>query len=72
MARGSDINSAGSQFYIVLGDAPWLDGKYTIFGEVISGHDVVDKIAALQTNSQDQPLDPLEAKMDKVIITTLN
>jgi len=50
MARGSDINSADSQFYIVLGDAPWLDGKYTIFGEVISGRDVVDKIAALQTN----------------------
>jgi len=69
MARSADINSAGSQFYIVLGDAPWLDGKYTIFGEVISGQDVVEKISALETNSQDQPTTPEEATMEKVTIT---
>ena len=69
MARGSDINSAGSQFFIVLDDSPWLDGKYTAFGEVISGKDVVDKIAALETNSQSQPVVPLDAVMEKVIIT---
>ena len=69
MARSADINSAGSQFYIVLGDAPWLDGKYTIFGEVISGQDVVEKISALETNSQDQPTITQEATMEKVTIT---
>jgi len=72
MARGADINSAGSQFYIVLGDAPWLDGKYTVFGGVISGQQVVDNIASLKTNSQDQPLVPNEAVMKKITITTLN
>jgi dolichyl-diphosphooligosaccharide--protein glycosyltransferase len=71
MARGSDINSAGSQFYIMLGDAPWLDGKYTIFGEVISGKEVVDKIASLETNSDDQPLDVEAARIKKVVIQTI-
>jgi dolichyl-diphosphooligosaccharide---protein glycosyltransferase len=68
MARGNDINSAGSQFFIVLGNAPWLDGKYTVFGEVISGQDVVDKIASLETNSLDQPIDPKSAIIEKIVI----
>ena len=44
MARAQDPNSANSQFFICLADAPFLDGKYTVFGEVVSGMDVVDKI----------------------------
>ena len=70
MARGADINSAGSQFFIVLGDAPWLDGQYTIFGEVVSGQDIVDKIASLETNSLDQPIHPVDARIEKIIVLT--
>ena len=44
MARAQDPNSANSQFFICLADAPFLDGQYTLVGEVISGMDVVDKI----------------------------
>ena len=44
MARSMDPDSAGSQFYICLGPAPFLDGKYTVFGKVTKGMDVVDKI----------------------------
>jgi peptidyl-prolyl cis-trans isomerase B (cyclophilin B) len=44
MARSSDPNSAGSQFFICLGDASFLDGKYTAFGHVIKGDDVLGKI----------------------------
>ena len=69
MARGTDINSAGSQFFIVTGDAPFLDGKYTIFGKVIAGQDVVDKIAALQTDQLDRPIDIEAAKMKSVKIS---
>ncbi|MFY9301478.1 MAG: peptidylprolyl isomerase [Candidatus Nitrosotenuis sp.] len=70
MARGQDINSAGSQFFVVLGDAPWLDGQYTIFGEVIEGKDVVDKIGALQTNLNDQPVDPEMARIKTITISS--
>ena len=44
MARGNDPNSAGSQFYIMLGPASHLDGQYTAFGRVVSGMEVVDGI----------------------------
>jgi peptidyl-prolyl cis-trans isomerase B (cyclophilin B) len=44
MARGDDPDSAGSQIYIMLGNAPFLNGKYTAFGRVAKGMDVVDKI----------------------------
>ena len=45
MARAQDPDSAGSQFYICLAPAPFLDGNYTVFGQVIEGMDVVHKIA---------------------------
>lgn len=69
MARGEDINSAGSQFFIMLDDAPWLDGKYTIFGEVISGQEIVDKIGSLETNEKDQPINPDDARIISIKIT---
>ncbi|MBE9532341.1 MAG: peptidylprolyl isomerase, partial [Proteobacteria bacterium] len=50
-------NSAGSQFFIVVGDSFFLDGQYTVFGEVVSGMDVVDKIVNLPRNSSDLPND---------------
>ena len=44
MARSQDENSANSQFFICFDDASFLNGKYTVVGEVVSGMDVVDKI----------------------------
>jgi len=49
MARSSDPNSAGSQFFICVADAPHLDGKYTVFGEVTSKIHVIDRIAKAPT-----------------------
>jgi peptidyl-prolyl cis-trans isomerase B (cyclophilin B) len=47
MARGTDPHSAGSQFFIVHGDAPYLDSRYTAFARVVEGLDVVDKLASV-------------------------
>jgi peptidylprolyl isomerase len=44
MARSNDPDSAGSQFYITLAPAHFLDGKYTVFGKVVSGMNIVDNI----------------------------
>jgi cyclophilin family peptidyl-prolyl cis-trans isomerase len=59
MARGSDPNSGSSQFYINLANNTSLDGQYTVFGKVIAGMDVVQAIAGVPVNSQDQPISPV-------------
>ena len=56
MARAMDPDSAGSQFFIMHKDAPHLDGSYAAFGKVIEGMDVVDRIAATDTDYADRPL----------------
>jgi len=68
MARTNDPNSAGSQFFIVLNDSKFLDNQYTVFGKVIEGLDVVDKIANSTTNAMDQPEDPNSARINKIIL----
>ena len=55
MARDTRPNSAGSQFFIMHQDAPHLDGAYAAFGTVVEGMDVVDKIAAVDTDYNDRP-----------------
>jgi cyclophilin family peptidyl-prolyl cis-trans isomerase len=69
MARSQDPDSAGSQFFIVLKDSNFLDGQYTVFGRVVLGMDVVDKIASLKTDSRDAPVDSEKAMMTKVTVS---
>ena len=57
MARAQDPDSAGSQFFIMHEDAPYLDGNYAAFGKVVEGMDVVDAIAATATDYRDKPLE---------------
>ncbi len=62
MARSMMPNSAGSQFFIMHKDAPHLDGNYAAFGHVVEGIEVVDEIAAVDTDYSDKPLDPVIMK----------
>jgi cyclophilin family peptidyl-prolyl cis-trans isomerase len=53
-------NTNGSQFFIVTAEAtPWLDGKHTVFGQVVSGQDVVDRISLVERDPRDRPLEPV-------------
>lgn len=58
-----DFNDNGSQFFICLADNGGLDRRYSVFGEVFRGMDVVDKIAAAPSDEFDNPVEPIEMKM---------
>lgn len=58
MARAANPDSAGSQFFIMHDDAPYLDGQYAAFGRVVEGIDVVDEIALAPTDYNDKPKIP--------------
>ena len=68
MARAMNPNSAGSQFFIMHQDAPHLDGSYAAFGKVIEGMDVVDKIAAVDTDQSDKP--KTDVKIESIEVGT--
>jgi peptidyl-prolyl cis-trans isomerase B (cyclophilin B) len=63
MARTRDPNSAGSQFFIMVAPSPSLDGQYSIFGEVVEGLEVANKIVNVPRNSMDKPLEPVTMKV---------
>lgn len=68
MARWSHYDSAGSQFFIVVKDAPTLDGNYAAFGKVIQGLDIVDTIVSQPRNYYDMPRQ--EQQIKTIRITT--
>ena len=65
-ARTADPDSAGSQFFLMHGDAPHLDGKYTAYGKIVEGIEVVDKIVELPRDASDRPNDPPSIKSIKI------
>ncbi len=67
MARAADPDSAGSQFFIVTSDSTFLDKQYTVFGEVVDGMEVADKIVDLPRDGNDCP--EQEVKMLEVVIS---
>ncbi len=66
MARSANPDSAGSQFFICVADVPSLDGQYTVFGEVVKGIEVVDKIVSQPRDGNDNPKDRIEMTVDIV------
>jgi cyclophilin family peptidyl-prolyl cis-trans isomerase len=66
MARTNMPDTAGSQFFICVADRPDLDRQYTVFGEVVSGMEVVDKIVSQPRNAMDKPNERVEMKVEIV------
>ena len=64
MARSTDPDSAGSQFFVVTSDSTFLDRQYTVFAEVVEGLEIADKIVNLPRDGNDCPLE--EAKMLRI------
>src|ERR1700758_2472397 len=62
----SGPNTNGCQFFITVAATPWLTGNHTIFGEVVEGQDIADKISKLPKNRQDKPLQDVSVKTVKI------
>ena len=62
-------NTNGSQFFITTAATPWLDARHSIFGQVVEGQEIVDKISMTERNAQDRPLNDVIIK--KIIITKI-
>ena len=67
MARSMNPNSAGSQFFIMVDDAPHLDGQYAAFGKIIEGMEAADKIVAQPRNAMDKPDEPQVMKKVTIV-----
>lgn len=66
MARSQNIDSGSSQFFICHDNAPFLDGQYTVFGQLISGIEVVDQIVNSERDPRDNPIDRVEMTISLV------
>lgn len=72
MARGEDINSAGSQFFIITKSSRFLDKKYTVFGRVTKGMHVADEISAQKRDKNDLPKERIEMRVRVLDDSVLN
>jgi len=70
MARSTDPNSGGSQFFIVHEDSNFLDEQYTVFGRLVTeeSFETLDKIASVSTGSRDEPVNPEQVRITKITI----
>ena len=66
MARSQNIDSGSSQFFICHDNAPFLDGQYTVFGQLLSGIEVVDEIVSSERDPRDNPIDRVEMTVSLV------
>ncbi|MFH1051125.1 MAG: peptidylprolyl isomerase [bacterium] len=64
--KGNDVNSATSQFFIMVADYPSLDGQYTVFGKVLEGMETADKIVSTPTEQPNRPIDKIEMKIKRL------
>ncbi len=66
-ARSQSPHSANSQFFLCHGAPTWLNGQYTVYGHVIEGMEVVDKIATVERDQRDNPIEPVRIESVTIV-----